>query len=74
MANCKEWMTLETNEKIQLTGKLVHLLQNDTEAFKAFSAMVETAEKVGIFENVRIAPQSKNEDCDIERSFTNGLT
>jgi len=71
--NCPQWIELDTRDKIQLSGKIVHLLMNDPDAFTALSAMIAAAEKAGIFDNVRIAPESHSEGFNEEHSFTEGI-
>ena len=56
--NCEEYQALDPKEKIQLVGKCVHLLQNDSDAFKAISSMVRNAEQLGAFEEIKIMPDS----------------
>jgi hypothetical protein len=61
MANCKEWQELDNKEKIQLVGKCVHLLQNDSAAFQAMSSMVRNAEQRGCLEDVVILTEHSTE-------------
>jgi len=59
--NCKEWSDLTIVDQYQLCGKAIHLLQNNSEAFKTISSMVRQAENNGEFDNVIILPETKNE-------------
>ena len=54
MANHNEWMELTILEKIDLVGKLTHLLQNDQESYKAFKAYITLSELAGVFNEVKI--------------------
>lgn len=54
MANHNEWMELTILEKIDLVGKLTHLLQNDLQSFKEFKACIYHADKSGLFNDVKI--------------------
>ncbi len=54
MANHKEWMELTIIEKIDLVGKLTHLLQNDIKSFEAFKKWIDISEVLGVFNEVKI--------------------
>jgi hypothetical protein len=58
MANHKEWIELSIIEKIDMVGKLTHLLQNDEMSFHTFKNHIEKAESYGIFDEIKI---NKNE-------------
>ena len=53
MANHKEWQELTIIEKIDMVGKLTHLLQNDIISYQAFKAHIYMAEQSGIFNEVK---------------------
>jgi hypothetical protein len=52
--NCQEYLSLDSEERFVLLGKVIHLLQNDPESFEAMSSMVRSATQKGIFEKVKI--------------------
>jgi len=54
MANHQEWQDLTIIEKIDLVGKITHLLQNDIISYQAFVAHIKLAELSGVFDEVKI--------------------
>lgn len=54
MANHKEWMELTILQKIDLVGKITHLLQNDLPSFVAFKTHIDICERLGLFNDVKI--------------------
>jgi hypothetical protein len=54
MANHQEWQDLTIIEKIDLIGKLTHLVQNDLDSFKAFKTWIGASELLGLFNEVKI--------------------
>ena len=54
MANHQEWQNLTIVEKIDLVGKITHLLQNDIISYQAFVAHIKLAELSGVFDEVKI--------------------
>lgn len=54
MANHQQWQELTIIEKIELVGKVTHLLQNDLDSFKAMKNWVEASELLGLFNEVKI--------------------
>lgn len=54
MANHQQWQELTIIEKIELVGKVTHLLQNDIDSFNAFKTWVEASELLGLFNEVKI--------------------
>ena len=61
MANHQQWQDLTIIEKIDLVGKLTHLLQNDVDSFNAFKSWVGASELLGLFNEVKI-----NDERDTE--------
>lgn len=51
--NCQEYLKLDQPRQIELIGKVIHLLQNESAYFTAFSTFVAGAEKDGKFEKVK---------------------
>lgn len=54
MANHNEWIELSIVEKIELVGKLTHLLQNELEFYNSFKKHILVAEELGLFNEVKI--------------------
>lgn len=54
MPNHNEWIELTIIEKIDLVGKLTHLLQNDEMSFHTFKRHIKKAESFGIFDEIKI--------------------
>jgi hypothetical protein len=54
MANHQQWQDLTIIEKIDLVGKVTHLLQNDIISYQAFKAHIKLAELSGLFNEVKI--------------------
>jgi hypothetical protein len=54
MANHQQWQDLTIIEKIDLVGKLTHLLQNDEKSFEAFKSWIEACDLLGLFNEVKI--------------------
>ena len=54
MANHQQWLDLTIVEKVDLVGKLTHLLQNDVLSYQAFVAHIKLAELCGVFDEVKI--------------------
>ena len=54
MANHQQWQELTIIEKIELVGKVTHLLQNDLDSFNAMKNWVEASELLGLFNEVKI--------------------
>ena len=60
MANHNAWIELPINEKIDLVGKLTHLLQNDIISFVAFKTHIDICESAGLFNDVKINSNEGN--------------
>jgi len=54
MANHQQWLELTIIEKIDLVGKVTHLLQNDEDSFTALKNWVQASELLGLFNEVKI--------------------
>jgi hypothetical protein len=54
MPNHNEWIELSIVEKIDLVGKLTHLLQNELEFYNSFKKHISVAEELGLFNEVKI--------------------
>lgn len=54
MANHQQWQELTIVQKINLVGKLTHLLQNDVKSYEAFKKWIEVSETLGLFDEVKI--------------------
>lgn len=60
--NCDEYMSLPYQERFILTGQIFHLLQSDSDSFKALSSMARSAEQNGVFENVQFFPERQQDN------------
>jgi hypothetical protein len=60
MANHKEWIELPIKEKIDLVGKLTHLLQNDIISYVAFKTHIDICESAGLFNDVKFNSNEGN--------------
>jgi len=58
MANCKMWLDLSLQEKIEMVGKVTHLIQNSNVGFTAIEQILLSAEIAGMFKEVIINPPS----------------
>ena len=56
--NCKKWDELTVIEKVNITGKAIHLLQQDDKSFEAISSMIRHAENKGLFDKVTFLPDT----------------
>jgi len=54
MPNHNEWIELTIIEKIDMVGKLTHLLQNDLSSYKFFKSQIIISELTGKFNEVKI--------------------
>jgi hypothetical protein len=54
MANHKDWIDLPITQKIEMVGKLTHLLQNDVNSFKIFNTLIKKSELAGLFNDIKI--------------------
>lgn len=62
MANCKMWLELSLQEKIEMIGKVTHLIQNSNVGFTAIEQILLSAELAGIFKEVIINPPSDEKE------------
>lgn len=61
MPNCKEYQELALFEQRVLIGSVIHLLQNDSDSFKAMCSMVRSAEQYGCLSNVVMYPEPEQQ-------------
>lgn len=54
MANHKAWLDLSIVDKIQLVGKVTHLLQNQFPYYIDMILLIKKAEEDGLFDNIKI--------------------
>jgi len=52
--NCAEYQELDNRERILFIGKLIHLVQNDSDCFVSASSMVRAGDQSGQFDDVKI--------------------
>lgn len=62
MANCKMWLELSLQEKIEMVGKVTHLIQNSNVGFTAIEQILQSAELAGMFKEVKINPPSDEKE------------
>ena len=62
MANCKMWLDLSLQEKIEMVGKVTHLIQNSNVGFTAIEQILISAETAGMFNEVKINPPSDEKE------------
>lgn len=67
MANCDGYMNLSHQEKLVTTGRLLHLFQNDQDAFRDFSSIVRGADQNGKFDSLTILPERQNDNHETIR-------
>lgn len=63
MANHEKWIELTIVEKVDLVGKVTHLLQNDLQSYEAFTKYVKLSEMAGLFDEIKIN-KSKTQEND----------
>lgn len=54
MANHDKWLELTIIEKIELIGKVVHLIQNNTSTFKMMQSIIKVEIMLGTFNDIKI--------------------
>jgi hypothetical protein len=54
MANHEKWIELTIIEKVDLVGKVIHLIQNDLQSYDAFTKYVKFSELAGLFTEIKI--------------------
>ena len=54
MANHEKWIELTIIEKVDLVGKVIHLLQNDVQSYDSFTKYIKFSELAGFFNEVKI--------------------
>lgn len=59
MANCENYQRLLPMERYEFVGKVVHALQNDNQSFHVMTAIVNDAQKRGVFNDVIINPPTE---------------
>ena len=52
--NCEKYMALEPTEQAIFIGKLVHAVQNSNPLFLYANTLIESAERIGMFDKVKI--------------------
>jgi len=62
--NCDKYLELSPMERIQLEGKISHLIKNDHTSCSIAMNMVENAERQGKLDNVEIMPGEIKEEID----------
>lgn len=56
---CEQYDRLSLPEKFEIIGKIVHLVQNDSDVFNEVDWLVKKATLSGKLDNVKIMPEIK---------------
>lgn len=56
---CEQYDQLSLPEKFEMIGKIVHLVQNDSDVFNEVDWLVKKATLSGKLDNVKIMPEIK---------------
>lgn len=59
--NCNEFLELSEMDKALYIGKLSHACMNDSALFEAGKKLIERAERKGIFKDVKLFPDHKQQ-------------
>ena len=63
---CKKYSDLSPYEKIMFIGKLTHACMNDDTYYEMGKEIIDWATTDGLFENVIIMPENKNNQDDTQ--------
>ena len=58
---CEKYNRLLPIERVLLIGELLHAMQSDNEFFDKSVRIIRTAKRKGLFDNVKILPDLKND-------------
>jgi hypothetical protein len=72
--NCKKWLELSLQKKIEMIGKITHLVQNYETGFDTVNVIIEAAEHNGIFKEVVINPTYDCKLCRDTKKYPNNLS
>ena len=61
---CESFNKMTLNEKVEFIGKLNHAVQSDERIFNLAKVIIDTSEKLKIFEGVKIIPYGKIQEQD----------
>jgi hypothetical protein len=62
MANCIQYQSMTTREKVEFIGKLVHLVTNDETSFSRARGMILRGEVQGLLDDVVFNPPTYKEN------------
>ena len=71
MANCKEWLELNSAERILLIGQLVIAVQNDSFTFKTAQKTIALANINGVYEDTKIDNSNPAALADLDNPIEN---
>lgn len=60
---CEKYQELSATEKTVMVGRIVHAMQSDNELFDYAVDLIKIAEMRGLFDNVKILPET---DTDLQ--------
>lgn len=60
--NCDNYTALQPTDQAIFIGRLVHAVQNNNSLFEYGKTLIETAEKIGLYENVKIGHEQVFQD------------
>jgi hypothetical protein len=63
---CNNYSNLSPLEKVMFIGELTHACMCDDELYEIGYKIIELAKSKGMFENVKIMPDSINTDTDYD--------
>ena len=58
---CEKYNRLLPIERVLLIGELLHAMQSDNDFFDKSVRIIRTAKRKGLFDNVKILPDLKND-------------
>lgn len=68
MRTTDEYQQMTSLEKTEFIGKLLHACQSDNDIMKAAFGLIEIGERRGLFDNVKIMPDTKECLTNIENT------
>lgn len=64
---CTNYLELSQKEKIEMIGKIVHIIQSDNETFNKALMLIKKAEQKGLLEGITINPSLSLKEIDETR-------
>lgn len=63
--NCEKYQELTIVERRELIGKIVHLMQCDSQFFDSITSIIRAAEQVGKLDNVKFLNNDTNFQVEV---------